>query len=301
MSAEVPFVRVVPAEIERYGFAGATFVAHIRYRCATDGPGRFVADGVRWWRVPLAELAAELHVSKDVAQRTIKRLGNAVTAKHFGDPEDRTRAYHVPPDVTTQNAESHRPELPERDSAPATQGRRGIAPTPTRNRTDPDAKSRHVPLSGEGEEGGEGGRADAPQAAAITSANSEPAPPDPFDYGDDPPGVQPDPFGDAAPATAAPPTWVRGPYGPRCRRHANIEVPPNCPGCGAARKAAKTEDDEAEERAAAARAAAHKARVRAVADCQRCDDMGWLLGLDGRVTDDAVRCTHQPAEPARTR
>jgi hypothetical protein len=152
MSAEVEFVRVVPAEIEKYGFAGATFVAHIRYRCMTDGPGRFVVDGVRWWRVTLAELAAELHVSKDVAQRTMKRLGNAVAAKHFGEPWDQTRAYHVPAhdaDLTTQDAKSHRLDHSERESAPA---ERDSAPDPTRNHTGPDAESRFVLLTREGEE-----------------------------------------------------------------------------------------------------------------------------------------------------
>lgn len=201
--AAVPFVRVVPEEIGRYGFAGATFIAHIRYRCATDGPGRFVADGVRWWEVSLADLAAELHVSKDVAQRTIKRLGDAVTAKRFGPPRDQTRAYRVSVDgigLTTQNAESHRPDLSERDSAP----------TPTRNRTDPDAESRSVPISGESEEGEEaalrGGRECESELSDAGSATANAASPTQADIDADAFWAETDPAADVIDAEGIDPT-----------------------------------------------------------------------------------------------
>ena len=47
-----PFIRVIPAEAERYGAAAAIVLAHIRYRGKSDGPGRVCdEDGTRWWRV----------------------------------------------------------------------------------------------------------------------------------------------------------------------------------------------------------------------------------------------------------
>ncbi|MGV0796183.1 hypothetical protein ABQF26_04395 [Mycolicibacterium elephantis] len=308
MSAEEFFVRVVPEEIERYGFAGAVFVAHIRYRCATDGPGRDVIDGLRWWRVPLAELAAELHVSKDVAQRTMKRLGDAVAAKRSGRPGDQTRAYYVPPYVTGQNAESHRLDLPERDSAPVPGGRREIAPVPTRFRTGTDAESRSVPLSGEVEEGGEGDRVDVSTTTATPTANSQPATPDPFDYRDDPPEDQPGPFGEAAAATASPPRiaalplplthWPKDypePEPPeRCPTHADWDTNtqgriPNCGRCADARTT-----HEAWEAARARWRAERAEATRTWRDaCDDCDDEhGHLLGTDRTPVDPAVWCPH---------
>jgi len=258
MSARVPFVRVIPEEIGRYGFAGATFVAHIRYRCATDGPGRFMADGVRWWQVSLTQLAAELHVSKDVAQRTMKRLGDAVVAKRFGDPGDQTRAYRLASDdtaLTTQNAESHRAYHPER----------GIAPTPTRNRTDPDAKSRFLPRSGEGEERGRTGPVGAPTPPAALA--------DP----DAPPNDHAAPITDAS--TEPPPR--------RCPDHIDWDVHrkgpvPGCGACGDYREAHarwKRRHQEAEEDAIAKAAATRKTISDAIEKCPECDAFGRLDDL----------------------
>lgn len=317
MSSEVPFVRVVPEEIERYGFAGATFVAHIRYRCATDGPGRFVGDGVRWWQVPLADLAAELHVSKDVAQRTMKRLGDAVAARRSKLPGDQTRAYHVPAyDValTTQYAESRQAELPERDSASVAVDRRGIAPIPTRNRTGTDAESRSVPLSGEGEEGEEGRYAAAPPTAPDAErppANSEAATPDLGDYRDDPPEDQPGPFAEAAAATAAPPRiaklplplshWPKDypePEPPeRCPAHADWDTSregrvPSCPPCGDARKAHQAWAADRKRW----RAERHQARRLWCAECDECDDPddgGWIKDPYDELPM-PLQCPHAP-------
>lgn len=322
----MPFVRVVPEEIERYGFAGAVFVAHIRFRCATDGPGRFVVDGVRWWRVTLADLAAELCVSKDVAQRTMKRLGDAVSAKRFGPPSDQTLAYRVAVAATCQNAESHRLDLPERGIAPVDNDRRDIASVPTRNRTGTDAISRSVPLLGEGEEGGRSGRVDSSTTAATAPANSEPATPEPDPFRDDPPEHFPeannqpatpeyDPFdypdddgpdgasadGDASPTPAELAAAAELPVHPDdrpaftepepsryCPDHPN-DTDERCGACGDARRARKAWDERREAAAAAAKAG----RRAWIAACRQCDPSGWRLGPDRAPVDPAVRCNHE--------
>lgn len=156
------FIRVVPAEIGRHGFAGATVLALIRYRCATDGPGRFVADGVRWWRASLADIAAELHVSRDVVKRTLKSLGDAVAAKNFESNGGRTLAYHVSA-LTSERAES--PQAGQRKGESAT--------TIGRNRHDHGAESPFAPLHGEGGEGGEAAATGHAAPAGLAASNQQ--------------------------------------------------------------------------------------------------------------------------------
>lgn len=245
-----PFIRVVPEEIGRYGADGAIVLAHIRYRCETDGPGRFVVYGVRWWRVSLAGIAEELCMSRDAVKRTMKRLGDAVTANHFEPFDNQTRAYHVPAygnAMTCEGADSHRPDLPGGESALP----------PGRIRTTPGAIPPSTHLSGElGEVGGEGGRAGAPPAPAHT---------------------------DHALANGKRPPWIRGPHGPRCRRHVNDPDPPGCRGCEKAREADKTER-EAEQ----ARQDEERARIRrAIDSCRDCDQYGRL--------DDLRDCPKHPS------
>lgn len=243
-----PFIRVVPEEIGQHGGDGAIVLAHIRYRCETDGPGRFVMDGVRWWRVSLAELAAELCMSRDVVKRTMKRLGDAITANNFEPDQGRTLSYHVPPRsdaLTCERAESPQPDLRKGESAPP-MGR--IRPTL-------GANPPFTHLSGELEEGGEGGRASAQPAPART---------------------------DHRLANGKRPPWIRGPHGPRCRRHINDPDPPGCRGCEKAREAEKAERD-----AEQARQDEERARIRrAIDSCRDCDQYGRL--------DDLRRCPKHP-------
>jgi hypothetical protein len=89
-------VKVVPAEVERYGGNAAIVLAHIRYRCESDGPGRIEADDDRrWWRVSLADLAHELGMSQKAIRTALRRLSNVVVANHFPPLEDQTLAYRV--------------------------------------------------------------------------------------------------------------------------------------------------------------------------------------------------------------
>ncbi|MCV7076710.1 hypothetical protein [Mycobacterium szulgai] len=85
----------MPDEIERYGLAAATVLAHIKYRCESEGPGRFEAEGYRWWRVSYADMGAEIGVTAKVVIGALVKLGDAVVAKNFAPYGDRTLAYRV--------------------------------------------------------------------------------------------------------------------------------------------------------------------------------------------------------------
>lgn len=284
------FSKVIHDEIALYGFAGATVLAHIRFRCGTDGPGRFVADGIRWWEVSLADLGAELYVSKDVAQRAIKRLGNAVTAKRFGPPGDQTRAYHVAAYPTSQNAESHQLDLPERDSASASRPEREIAPGPTRYRTGTDAISHSLPLSGEAKEGGEGSGASGQSTDSLDAgelANSEPAAHDPGKPRDD---LQPPLTQSRNNDHARVDTTAGTPPSPYCRRHPG-GTQERCRDCGDARKLREAWDAEQSERANAERAAG----LAAIEACPACDPNGFVE-LDTAAGTSVRRCDLHPSK-----
>jgi hypothetical protein len=113
-----PFIRVTPDEIERYGAAGAVVLAHIRYRCESDGPGRVEIDGVRWWRVSRRDMGHEVGLTLKVVRKALQALGRVVVAKHFPPLEDQSLAYRAINDDNDDN----RSDLPE---APQGQGRNG--------------------------------------------------------------------------------------------------------------------------------------------------------------------------------
>nr|WP_139093977.1 hypothetical protein [Mycobacterium malmoense] len=140
------FIRVVPDEIERYGFAGAVVLAHIRYRCESDGPDRFERAGFRWWRVSRRDLGHEVGASADTVKRALEKLGDAVVSANNSDrPEDQTRAYRPADDsdpLTCQKAKSPRSDLPEGEIA-TDLGE--IATPPGRNRHGTEAKSPSAP------------------------------------------------------------------------------------------------------------------------------------------------------------
>lgn len=304
------FVRVIPEERGVHGSDGAIVLAHIRYRCQTDGLDRFLVDGVRWWRVSLADLASELHMSRDVVKRTMKRLGDAVSANHFAWSNDRTLAYHVPPyggALTSQRAESHHRDQPKG----------GIAPPSVRIRTTPGADPPHIPLSKEvkeGEEGnGSGGHATA-ASADSEPANSEPSTPAFAKPGDEPSNPHPpeERITDAATpgvvALALPPDdpsgLVVGPPGLRelvadpepprgCRDHPDNDAPDSCPPC----KAARLTREAWEARQPTRMATLATIRRGDIVACKECDGderdeqpPGWWLGTpDDRP---ALRCPH---------
>jgi hypothetical protein len=78
-----PFIRVLPAEVEEHGARGAILLAHIRYRCLSDGSGRVEHDGVYWWRISQAELGREIGLSVQNVKTALKTLRDAVVAMHF--------------------------------------------------------------------------------------------------------------------------------------------------------------------------------------------------------------------------
>ncbi len=90
-----PFVRVMPDEVERYGAAPAVVLAHIRYRCESDGPGRVVVAGMRWWRVSYAEFGSEVGLSGSAVRRALERLANTVEVAHHEPRDDPRRSYRI--------------------------------------------------------------------------------------------------------------------------------------------------------------------------------------------------------------
>jgi hypothetical protein len=150
---------------------------------------------------------------------------------------------------------------------------------------------------------------------------AEPAPPDPFDYGDDPPEDQSGPFADAAAATAAPPRTpgrrytIAPPTPEELATAADLPRPPNhwpksfpepepsrfcdkhpggspgsCPRCGDARKAHEAWDGRRQK----FNAELADVKRKWVTACLACDDEhGHVLGPDRKVPDDAAEwCMH---------
>lgn len=100
MSAIRPkFVAVEPDEVELHGAAAALVLAHIRYRCDSDGPGRFDIDGYRWWRVSVADLAHEVGLSIQSVRTALKALSGLVEKQSFSDSSDTTKAYRPNADL----------------------------------------------------------------------------------------------------------------------------------------------------------------------------------------------------------
>jgi hypothetical protein len=109
-----PFVRVVPDEVERFGAPAAIVLAHIRYRCESDGPDRFEVDGLRWWRVSTVDLGSEIGLSRQTVRTALRTLNQVVSANAFtrwdADARtiDQTRAYRV---LTCEGLESTEPDV----------------------------------------------------------------------------------------------------------------------------------------------------------------------------------------------
>ena len=109
-----PFVRVVPDEVERFGAPAAIVLAHVRYRCESDGPDRFEVDG--------RALVAGVHrgpgveggLSRQTVRTALRTLNRVVAANAFtrwdADARtiDQTRAYRV---LTCEGLEATEPDV----------------------------------------------------------------------------------------------------------------------------------------------------------------------------------------------
>jgi hypothetical protein len=104
-----PFVRVLPDEVLRYGAPAAIVLAHIRYRCESEGEDRFTVDGLRFWRVSHVDLGSEVGLSRQSVRTALSALIGIVSAKTFPQWDadartvDQTRAYSV---LTSEGLES---------------------------------------------------------------------------------------------------------------------------------------------------------------------------------------------------
>lgn len=83
--------------------------------------------------------------------------------------------------------------------------------------------------------------------------------------------------------TQIPESWIADPRAARCSTHILETTPPACGQCGDARRAAERERD----RQAQHQADDHRRRRTAIANCQLCDEAGWVHG-----SDPLVRCRH---------
>ncbi|WP_236975245.1 MULTISPECIES: hypothetical protein [Mycobacterium] len=90
----------MPDEVERYGAAAALVLAHIRYRCESNGPGRVTVAGVRWWRVSYSEFGSEVGLSGSAIRRALERLANSIEVAEHPPREDRRRSYKIASDQT---------------------------------------------------------------------------------------------------------------------------------------------------------------------------------------------------------
>lgn len=256
-----PFIRVVPAEVDRYGAHGAVLLAHIRFRCESDGPGRITVEGVRWWRVSLAQLAQETGLSGKGVRTALRALGDDVAARHFTPLSDQTLAYRVAdcemgPDLPV--AENGKwADLPVAENGKSV-AEIGISSCPNGHLQLP--KTASVPISGEARAGGEHARAGEPSDKLSAFEAWETAPPENLS-GKDANGSAPNTLSgkDAAPNGASFPgqvaihplpksseterhalelanTLSMDPPDRSCTRHPDWDGPP-CPACGNDREA----------------------------------------------------------------
>lgn len=236
------FIRTIPEEVEQYGPAAALVLAHIRFRCASDGPGRVVRDGHRWWHISHQDLGQEVGMSAKAVRGALKALRATISATHYPPLSNQSRHYRV-----VEGSESVTCQKTDRADADQPVDRTGIPDAPEGNSSRPNGHLQmphraSVLLTGEVKKEGEAAgsrQAAAPLLSTSQSGNGKPT------------------------------------YTPRCPKHIHIEHPPACHGCGEARAAAKAAAESAEEREAAERN-----RIRDAIDrCRECDQYGRLDDL----------------------
>jgi hypothetical protein len=271
------FLKVLPADIAAVGGDAACVLALVRY--ATQVPDerndRLVIEGAVWWRASYAEIGESLGgLGRYTVGRSVSKLvtaGQLLRRDLFGCDGNQTKAYRPEvadkqpkcdsaPVVSSENAESHGTGAKSQQTgAESQQDRCEIAfSIPFRELRE--------------EEKGE---------KAPRPVDDEPVTPEPDQSDNDPPA-------NGKHANGQPPSWVCGPYGPRCHEHRDDPNPPACPGCGDARRA-----DTASKAAERERRDTETAeRRRARENCRDCDDEGWakVYPYD--------RCTHQHAHGA---
>lgn len=102
--AAVPeFIRTIPAEVEQYGPAAAIVLAHIRFRCLTDGPDRIVHEDSRWWLVARRVMGREVGLTVRAVGIALERLGDRVSAKYLAGEGGQPWAYRVNDAETSRN------------------------------------------------------------------------------------------------------------------------------------------------------------------------------------------------------
>lgn len=96
-SGRIAFVDVATCEVKRYGVPAAIVLAHIRFRCESDGPGRVVHDGARWWQAAHRDIGREVGLSAKAVRTALNALGGAVAVRHLpGEPNwYRAEAYRA--------------------------------------------------------------------------------------------------------------------------------------------------------------------------------------------------------------
>lgn len=248
------FIRVIPEEVEQYGAAAAIVLAHIRFRCESDGGDRFEANGVRWWLVSRHKIGREVGLSTKAIKCALERLGERVSAKSVPGNGGRTLAYRVNDALNcekTSRALAGAASNWEKTSAALAgeqEAHEGFSRGPKGLLHEPSGA--FAPLYKELEEGGR-------SAAALASRSGK---------------LGPTP-------SSNPPSLTT-----RCAKHAHIPddewVPENCHDCGALRKATK-----------AFQADRKSAAIQTIKDCPHCDDLGRVeIVSDG--AEQLAPCAH---------
>jgi hypothetical protein len=258
------FIRVVPAEVKRYGANAAIVLAHIRYRCQSDGPGRIEVDGAHWWRVSRSQIGDEVGLSLSAVRHALRTLRGVIAAKHFRPLDDQSRAYRVITEETGFNS-SELPEVVRDTWAELPEVVRDAVKCPTEQGTASDTTSA---LFIENLEKGGEARAQAGKRTAQPDSTPAKATPPSQKHSEE---QKPAPDG-ASPEDNKPKhrPELSSAIHTFAKTH-DIEQAGDPP--------AHRDDSRREERDR------HRERLEGIKDCHRCDDDGYL--------DDDTQCWHR--------
>lgn len=144
------FIRTIPAEVEQYGPAAAIVLAHIRFRCQTEGPDRIIHEGSRWWQVTRRVMGEEAGLTPRAVGIALEKLGERVSAKYLADEGGQPWFYRVNEAATSSNTFSVGGAT---TSNTFSLGGSENVGTPLRKRAHPPTQTQSSPIYKELEEG----------------------------------------------------------------------------------------------------------------------------------------------------
>lgn len=145
------FIRTIPAEVEQYGPAAAIVLAHIRFRCQSEGPDRIVHEDVLWWQVARRVMGQEVGLTVRAVGIALERLGERVSAKYLAGEGGQPWFYRVNEAETSSNTFSVGGATSRNTYSVG--GTENVE-TPLRKRPHPPTQTQSSPIYEELEEGG---------------------------------------------------------------------------------------------------------------------------------------------------